>query len=358
MGQGGGGGEGTDHVGGGGHGDKLLGGGDGAEEAGLRNLMDGLGGGGGADKGGLSNVVHSMDGLRSSSLNKGGGRGSSTDNSRLGNAVHKSLRGSSGAHNSGGGGSMDDVSSSRLGAGSNHSLGRGSHNSLGGGSSNNGLGLLRGIEGDGNRALLAIVGHGSLESILSISGVLDHTDTAIGVSNRVGSPDNISLPALLPGLGVTGAGIGNRVAKVVAGIGINHLFLLLDNVGGDGNRGGTHNGLLHGVGNGLDAGQWSGRWRAGQDGPQREKHGSGQWRAGTSQRWQSGGWHGRSWQRGWHAPAAGHTGERQRRRTGTGPQREPAKKIINATHDITFLIGRRKEEARKKNWIFISTLCT
>ncbi len=221
-----------------------LGSGSGADDGGLGNLVDGLGGGGGTEDGGLGHVVESVDGLGSGSgAHNSGGGGSSTDNSRLGNAVHKSLRGSSGAHNSGGRGSMDDVSSSRLGAGSNHSLGRGSGDDV--------LGLLRGIEGDGNRSGLAIVGHGSLEAVHSISGVLNHTDTAIGVSNRVGSPDNISLTGLLPGLGVTGAGIGNRVAKVVAGIGMDDL-LFLDDMMGNSDGSGTKNSVLDRVGNGLD----------------------------------------------------------------------------------------------------------
>ena len=67
------------------------------------------------------------------------------------------------------------------------------------------------------------------------SGVGDTPDSAVGISNGVRTGDQVSVSLLLAGLGVTGQGVGHRVAEVVLRVGIGDLNLLDD--GSDRGRG-------------------------------------------------------------------------------------------------------------------------
>ncbi len=218
-----------------------------------------------AEDGGLDHVLsvsaHDLGGCRCSVDEVGGGRWGSMNHvsGGGGSGVEEAGGSGSGVHEVGGGGgengSMDSRGSVSLGllgllqlvTGFNqlHLLGRLS--------SDDSSGSNRGIEGDGNRAGLAIVGHSSLEAVLLVSSVLDDANAAIRVGNRVGTTHHAILELLAPGLGVTRASISDRVAEGVAGVLVDHLLfdLLLICSGGNGNsadNGGS--GMSHGADHG------------------------------------------------------------------------------------------------------------
>ena len=149
-----------------------------------------------------------------------GGRGV---NNGLGNGADHGRSGGMGDGVGGGGDSADNG-----GSGSNL-LSAGGHGHGGG------------VDGNGRGPVLAVVGDLCLEAVDLVGGVLDNADTAVGIQDRVGAGDQITVAGLLAGLGVAGDGIAHAVPKVVGGVGGN-LFLLNNGSADDGG------GLGHGVG--------------------------------------------------------------------------------------------------------------
>ena len=104
----------------------------------------------------------------------------------------------------------------------------------------------RGDERDGDRAGLAIVGHGGAETIDGVRRVGDGPQPAVRVHHAVGAGHHVAVPALLAGLGVPSGHIVDGVTEGIlrAGLRAQHSLHSLhghrmsgEGVGGDGREG-------------------------------------------------------------------------------------------------------------------------
>lgn len=132
----------------------------------------------------------------------------------------------------------------------------------GGGSHGN-----RGVDGDGRGSLLTVVGHNSIETINSISGIGNPPNPTVGIGNGIRPSHAVTITGFLTGFGVSGFGIGYGIPELVRRIDINGFGFnhgsgsgngsdSLDNRGsngGGGSNGGSNGG--YGVeGGGSDGG--------------------------------------------------------------------------------------------------------
>lgn len=92
--------------------------------------------------------------------------------------------------------------------------GRGGANSLHNGGGNGG------IDGNGWRSGLSIVGDHGVESVHGIGSVSDPADSAVGVGHGVRSGHGIAISGLFAGLGVSSLGIGHGVSELVGGVNV------------------------------------------------------------------------------------------------------------------------------------------
>ena len=67
---------------------------------------------------------------------------------------------------------------------------------------------------------VSVLGNYSVESVDSVSGVVDNAESAVGLHKAVLSLDEVSVTVLSLGLDVTGEGVSNTVVVGVLGVGL------------------------------------------------------------------------------------------------------------------------------------------